>query len=1335
MTAPRHDHRDDGCPNAEELFAFAVGRLPADARDAIANHIEACAACVGYLNQLDGRADPWTAALRPPVPADLFAPAVPTPGPGSVESGPAARVGTGQPPPASAGADMATWPVVPGYEVVEELGHGGMGVVYRAFDPDLQRRLVVKVLREDHKGRSDLEHRFLEEAQLTAQLQHPGIAPVHEVGRLADGRPFFAMKLIQGRTLAERLRARRDVTDGRTAWLAVFAQVCQAVAYAHSRGVLHRDLKPSNIMVGAFGEVQVMDWGLAKVLRPGGASRVSAAGPEPATIATVRTQAAGWSSQMGSVLGTAAFIAPEQAEGDVEQLDERCDVFGLGGILCVILTGAPPYEGPGEELLGRARRAELADAYTRLDGCGADAELVALAKACLAREKADRPRDAGAVAEAMAAYQAEVAERLRRGALERAAAAVRAGEERKRRRVLGAAVLVVVLGAGGVGGWFVQERAQTRAGVAALLEQAREHQEHYRWAEARAALTQAASRLGGHASADLAGAVQRAQADLDLVARLDAIRLERATWVEGHFNYGQADRDYEAAFREGGLGEVHDDPEEVAARVQASAVREALVAALDDWALCVTGEERRGRLLEVARRADPDPWRDRVREPVAWGDRAALVELARTAPVAEQSVQLLAALGEQLQLTGGDTEVTEFLRRVQRAHPDDFWANFGLAYALVKREPEEAVGYYRAALALRPGAAAVYNNLGETLRAQGRLDDAIDHYQQALQINPKLAYAHNDLGLALAAKGRPDEAIDHYRQALQINPKLAGAHTNLGAALQANGQLDEAIDHHQQALNIDPKSAAAHNNLGIALKAKGRLDEAINHYHEALQIDPKFVLAHFNLGLALSANNRLDEAIDHYRQALQLDPKSAKAHNNLGLALSDKGRLDEAIDHYRQALQLDPKSAKAHNNLGNALQAKGQLDEAIDHYRQALQLDPKYAPAHSNLGNALSDKGRLDEAIDHYRQALQLDPKYAEAHNNLGNALQAKGRLDEAIDHYRQALHFDPKRAPAHNNLGLALKAKGRLDEAIDHYQQALQLDPKFAPTHNNLGIALADKGQLDEAIDHFQQAILLDPKNARAQTNLGLALKAKGRLDEAIDHYQQALQINPKLIQVHNNLCGALLAQARFREAQAAIRRYLDLVPQGGSQRARAARQLQRCERLLALEGRLPAVLQGQDQPADAPERLEFADLCTIRKEYAAAARFYTDAFTAKPSLADDLQAGHRYNAACVAALAGGGRGADAAALDEKEPSRWRQQALDWLRAELAAWTKKAQGPPPDRVAVRRTLDHWRVDADLAGVREPEALGRLPDAERQAWQQLWAEVDRLRELVGESQH
>jgi serine/threonine-protein kinase len=152
-------------------------------------------------------------------------------------------------------------PTLAGYEVLGEVGEGGMAVVYRARHAALDRRVAVKVLRPQLAGHPSVVSRFLYEARVTARLQHPGVPPVHEVGTLPDGRPFLAMKLIQGRTLHELLQERGP---GAARWLGVFEAVCQAVAYAHSEGIIHRDLKPSNVMVGAFGEVQVMDWGWRK---------------------------------------------------------------------------------------------------------------------------------------------------------------------------------------------------------------------------------------------------------------------------------------------------------------------------------------------------------------------------------------------------------------------------------------------------------------------------------------------------------------------------------------------------------------------------------------------------------------------------------------------------------------------------------------------------------------------------------------------------------------------------------------------------------------------------------------------------------------------------------------------------------------------------------------------------------------------------------------------------------------------------------------------------------------------------------------------------------------
>jgi WD40 repeat protein/serine/threonine protein kinase len=342
-------------------------------------------------------------------------------------------------PPASAGR----------FQLGEELARGGMGIVYRARDDSLGRDVAVKVLQEQFLVDSLVGQRFLDEAQITAQLQHPAIPPVFEVGRLSDERPYLAMKLIKGRTLEDLLKERPEPASDRGRFLAVFQQICQAVGFAHSKHILHRDLKPANVMVGAFGEVQVMDWGLAKLLGADGQAALEPAAGTETTYGTVIHSAREPDSATlaGSMLGTPAFMAPEQAGGELDRIDERTDVFGLGAILCVILTGEPPYtQKSGDDVRLMAVRGKLADAYARLDECGADAKLVELCRECLSAERDERPRDAAAVAATITSYLASVEERARQAELERAASEVRAAEQRKRRRVqlVLAAALVLV---------------------------------------------------------------------------------------------------------------------------------------------------------------------------------------------------------------------------------------------------------------------------------------------------------------------------------------------------------------------------------------------------------------------------------------------------------------------------------------------------------------------------------------------------------------------------------------------------------------------------------------------------------------------------------------------------------------------------------------------------------------------------------------------------------------------------------------------------------------------------------------------------------------------------
>ena len=239
-----------------------------------------------------------------------------------------------------------------------------------------------------------LARRFVDEARIAGQLQHPGIPMVHDLGTLPDGRPLLAMKLIKGRTLEALLRDRLDPATDRGRFVAAFEQVCQAVAYAHSRRVIHRDLKPANVMVGAFGEVQVMDWGLAKVLADRPTSATEPPGDSNERLATeIRSgrDTEGSETQAGSVLGTPALMAPEQAVGAVEQADARSDMFGLGAILAVVLTGQPPFVGDtAESTRVLAARGKVEACFARLDASGIEPDLVALCKRCLSPERADR---------------------------------------------------------------------------------------------------------------------------------------------------------------------------------------------------------------------------------------------------------------------------------------------------------------------------------------------------------------------------------------------------------------------------------------------------------------------------------------------------------------------------------------------------------------------------------------------------------------------------------------------------------------------------------------------------------------------------------------------------------------------------------------------------------------------------------------------------------------------------------------------------------------------------------------------------------------------------------
>jgi tetratricopeptide (TPR) repeat protein/tRNA A-37 threonylcarbamoyl transferase component Bud32 len=1133
------------------------------------------------------------------------------------------------------------------FELLERVGAGGCGAVWKARDTELHRTVALKIPHTGPLTEAAKLERFQREARAAAQLRHPGIVSVHEVATL-DGLPVLVADFVTGVSLKDLLEA-RGLTFREAA--ALLAEVAEAVHYAHRMGVIHRDLKPTNVMI-AYDETDEVGLGSGKGL---GVGR-----PLVMDFGLALWQDAGVTlTSEGDVVGTPAYMSPEQASGQAHWADARSDVYSLGVILYEMLCGELPFRGSMTMLLLQVRREEPRPPRKLNDKVPRDLETICLK--CLEKDPRRRYASARDLAEDLRRWLASEPIRARPvGRLERSWKWVRRNPATAG---LLAAVLVVVLAAGTGVWWLGRQRAERREAVEAALGEMGRLQERSRWEEARSILAQARLRLGDGGPGDLRARLDHAEAALNLVARLDDIRLKRVTWREGHFDREGADRGYEKAFRDAGMGEVGSDTEAAAAWVRDTGVGPAVVGALDDWALCAPERERWSWLLEVARRADPDLWRDRVRDPGVWADADALARLAAQGQVAAQSPRLLVQLSARMHRLQGDAE--RVLRAAQRRYPGDFWVNFELAGLLHEQKNlGEAVGFYRAALALRPGTFAVHNNLGNVLSDQGQLEEAADHYRQASELNPSDAWPHNHIGHVLRVQGKLDEAAAAYRRAIALDPRFAKAYHGLGNVLQAQGKEDEAIAAYRQAVAFDDRLAGTYYNLGALLSNRGKVNEAIAAYRRVIALDDTFAEAHNNLGDALCSQGKVDEAAREFRRAIALNPNLPQPHNQLAYILHNQGKVDEAITHYRKVIEIDPTIPRVHYNLANAFSTQGKVGEAVAAYRRAIENDPQCAQAHNNLGGLLHSQGKVDEAVAEYRKALAIDSNLVQAHCNLGLALRSQGKADEAIGEFRKTIELDPRKVQAHQNLGEMFTSQEKWEEAAAAYRRVIALEPQYAVGHGALG--------------------------------------------------------------------QALLKQGEFTEARQATRRCLELLPAQHNLRLFVSEQMRQCEQILALDTKLSAILAGKEKAADAAEQVRLAGLCVLRKRPAAAARFFTDAFAAHPALADDLKAGHRYNAACAAVLAAAGQGQDATDLDAGERSRLRRLALDWLRADLALWSKQGSGPAPQKTAMQQALGNWQKDANLAGLRDAAALEKLPQAERGEWEKLWSEVEALRKKAGE---
>jgi serine/threonine protein kinase/tetratricopeptide (TPR) repeat protein len=950
-------------------------------------------------------------------------------------------------PPGQAEDALAATGVLGDFRILRELGRGGMGVVYKAEQVSLGRKVALKVL--PFAAALDRRHlaRFQSEARAAACLHHPNIVPVYAVG-CERAVHFYAMQYIEGQALEaliqEMRRAERPTVGfARETHLAVTQappleheeahretirevqaqkstlhsstllsrgqahtyfrrvaelgiQAAQALDHAHELGVVHRDIKPANLLLDAHGKLWITDFGLAQI----------------------RSEAR--MTLTGDLVGTLRYMSPEQALAKRVIVDHRTDIYSLGATLYELLTLEPVFTGGDRQELLRQIAFEEPKAARRKNKA-IPAELETIIVKAIEKNPGDRYATATEMAEDLQRFVKDEPIRARRPSLTRR---LKGWCRRHKPLVSGAAaILLTAAFLGGAVLWSQERRrAATEQAVTNYMEEAERRRQEEFWPKALEALERAAARLEGSGLPTLQACVKEARRDAAMVVQLEAISQQGSPIAPDApaRDVAGLDRAYRAAFGEYGLAVEVANAEDLARLIRASVIRGYLVRALDSWAF---HKERWGQQSEaaaslraIAQAADDDPWRRRLRDPKLLNDRAALIRIAEDDAVAAQAPENLLILFHLLERAtiraglskkgglGSQDSGVRMLLRVQPLHPAHFWINLNLGWHL-REEPgmaADAVGFCRAALAAQPQNGFGYEVLAMALTCQKKLAEAEVVRRQVVDRNPRNPYAHNILGLHLMSVGRLEEAVVEFQKSILLNPKLGGAYSNLGLALRQQNKLLDAERVQRQAVKLAPEWGGAWSNLGSTLSCQGKLHEAESACREAIRLQPSDASDHSLLGAVLLKQGKLTDAEEECRKAIKLDADYFPAYANLGDTLFQQGKRNEAGAAYSKAIEiappLHPNSAGSHFGLGIVLHSQGQALEGIAAFRKAVELKDDFAEAHCNLGHALTDQGDFAGGLAALKRG-----------NELGSRTPNWVSQEERIRTVEQFLLLDPK--------------------------------------------------------------------------------------------------------------------------------------------------------------------------------------------------------------------------------------------------------------------------------------------------------------------------------------
>ena len=876
-----------------------------------------------------------------------------------------------------------------------------MGIVFRGYDPELNRDIAIKIMNPAMKVGAEDVIRFQREARLAGQLQHPGIVPIHELGCLPDGRMYIAMRLIEGTTLRE-LMDERASSSQKSHLLEVFHQISQTVAYAHSKDIIHRDLKPDNVMVGTFGEVQVMDWGLAKQIRSTSQSSIEQRNVNPSaeflqakpgdmlsstshsslenSISATRT---------GTVFGTPAYMSPEQAQG--EFTDKRADVFALGAILTEILTGSAPYhEGSATVRLNQAATSDLKSSFERLENSSHDDALIELAKDCLSPVIANRPVDAGVVHQRFGDYLHLRDEKLNNRALANARHEAQLASERKRRKqvtTLTCLILAIFALSTVAGTMYIHERntkqqqlaqrnlkrkseIQNEIRSANLLYTKAfdfDHDEQTRtWNNALVQINRAGVLLESTKDRELqvefVAAKHRIEERLANAARTfqeqqndekmklairSAIRRAQYPNLKLQFKRDPAVvDDIRRAFQEYGVS-VDSEIEDAAGLIRSSKIMPELISGLRLWRIYLVGRNKKLRDPELlnwidnlTQKVDPDPFRNQIRQFGKKGESQRLLE-SLADPRALNCLLSVRVVLDSLDSLGLKNEERDFLSQARLLFPNDFEIHWRLATHYRTgpgKDLRSALECFQICLSLQPDNPSVLIDVCSVLTDLKEHQRAMDYANVMLRRAPEYPEPYVTIAINLALLNRPIEALEYCYKAIEQRPVFPLAQYNRSLIAGMVGRTDEELEAIH--LAIEGRRSIKHfKHRASIYQRMGQFNEAIESLHPAMLKFPNHARIRMRLGDLHAKIGNPEVALDYYREAAGLAPLDHEIQTRFVDCLLDLGRAEEAEVMCQVNLICFQSQSDWRPKLMQALGEQGYIEDSLELLHEILN-DP-----------------------------------------------------------------------------------------------------------------------------------------------------------------------------------------------------------------------------------------------------------------------------------------------------------------------------------------------------------------------------------------------------------